>query len=121
MLTWPSCIKIYVASQPCDMRNGPDGLAALVRQQGLNVFAGHLFVFLSKTCDRVKILYWERGGFVVWYKRLERGCFKMPNCEKEAPNVALDPSQLALLLEGLDLSKVRRPPRWQPPDVCAPP
>lgn len=114
MLTWPSSVKIFLFSQPCDMRKGPDGLAALVRAQGQDVFSGHLFVFISRRRDRAKILCWDRGGFVVWYKRLERGRFRRPKHKDARLHVELDAGQLSMLLDGVDISKVRRPARWQP-------
>jgi transposase len=97
------------------MRKGHDGLAALVRQCGGELFSGHLFVFLSRRADRVKILCWDRGGFMLWYKRLERGRFKWPRIENGARSLELDAGQLAMLLEGVDYTRVRRGLRWQPP------
>ena len=70
----PSSVKIFLATTPTDMRRGFDGLSALVTHDlGQDVFAGHLFVFVSRRGNRIKILSWDRGGFVLWYKRLERG------------------------------------------------
>lgn len=78
MLSLPSSVRIYLLSGPTDMRKGFDGLAALVRAAGLDVFSGHLFVFVSRRSDRAKVLTFERGGFVLWYKRLELGRFRVP-------------------------------------------
>jgi transposase len=99
MLSLPSSVRIYLATQPADMRKGHDGLAALVRQLGQEVFGGHLYVFMSKRKDRVKILTWERGGFVLWYKRLEKGRFRLPKALPDGGSVSLDWGQLSLLLE----------------------
>lgn len=97
------------------MRRGHDGLASIVRSQwALDVFAGHLFVFLGKRLDRCKILTWSRGGFVLYYKRLERGRFRMPRVDGDADHVELDPTELAMLLDGIDVRKVRRPLLWEP-------
>lgn len=97
------------------MRNSIDGLAAVVRSEWKeNVFAGQLFVFVSKRGDRVKILSWESGGFVVLYKRLEQGRFKLPTFHDDALGAQLDPTQLSMLLDGIDLSHVRRPKKWSP-------
>ena len=104
------------------MRKGHDGLAALVQNtMKADLFSGHLFVFLSKQRNRVKILTWDRGGLVMWYKRLEKGRLKMPQMSADAVSLELDSGELSMLLEGLDLSKVRRPKRWEPPKiaVCA--
>jgi transposase len=97
------------------MRRGFDGLAAMVTERGQDVFSGHLFVFLSKRRDRVKILGWDRGGFVLWYKRLERGTFRLPIIPKDADTLQIDAGQLAMLIDGVDLKHVRRNRVWQPP------
>lgn len=113
MLTIPQSVKIFLFSEPTDMRKGFDGLSALVRKSGLDLFSGHLFVFISRRADRAKILCWDRGAFVLWYKRLERGRFTRPHAGDQ-DRIELDAGQLAMLLDGVDLSRVRRPARWQP-------
>ena len=80
-----------------------------------DVFSGYLFVFVSRLGNRVKILFWDNGGFVLLYKRLEKGRFRLPPLPEEQATVRLEPSQLALLLDGIDYSRVKRPPRWSPP------
>jgi len=116
MLTLPSSVKIYLCAEPTDMRKGHDGLSALVQHRlELDVFSGHLFVFVSRRGDRVKVLFWDNGGFVLLYKRLERGRFRLPRIAREQGTVVLEASQLALLLDGIDYSGVKRPPRWSPP------
>ena len=122
MLSLPSAVRIYFFAEAVDMRKGFDGLVALVRMADLNVFSGHLFVFVSRRGDRAKILTWERGGFVLWYKRLERGRFRRPAITQHATQVRIEPDQLTLLLEGIDLKTVPRPVRWIPKtiDTAAP-
>ena len=116
MLTLPSAVRIFLSPAPTDMRRGFDGLAALVTAAGLDVFSGHLFVFLSRNRDRIKILTWDRGGFVLWAKRLERGRFKLPALDPAARAVSLDAGQLAMILDGVDLAQVRRSKPWTPPN-----
>jgi len=113
MLSLPSSVRIYLAAEPTDMRKGFDCLAALVTAQGLDVFSGHLFAFISKRRNRAKILAWDRGGFVLFYKRLERGRFKLPSIDSDT--VRLDAAQLTMLLDGVDLQKVHRNRAWEPP------
>lgn len=96
------------------MRKGFDGLAALVLRHGGDVFDGHLFAFVSRRRDRIKILTWDNGGFVLFYKRLEQGRFRMPAYQRHSAKVELDGPQLSMLLDGVDLSRVRRPKKWQP-------
>lgn len=117
MLTLPPSVRIYLASAVVDMRRGHDGLMAIVRNQwDLDPYEGHVFVFLGKRLDRAKLLYFDRGGFVLVYKRLERGRFKLPSVKSSAQTtIEIDGVQLAMLLEGIDLSRVRRPPKWTPP------
>ncbi len=112
----PASVKIYLYTTRTDMRKGHDGLAALVNNElSADLFSGHLFVFVSKRGDRVKILSWDRGGLVLWYKRLEKGRFRVPQIRAESKSVQMDPGELSMLLEGLDYSKVARPRRWEPP------
>jgi transposase len=116
MLMLPPSVKIYLATSPTDMRKGFDGLSALVAEQiGADVYSGHLFVFVSRRADRVKVLTWDQGGFVLYYKRLEAGKFRMPALKTRQKSVRIDASQLTMLLDGIDFSRVRRPIRWQPP------
>ena len=83
-------------------------------QWGLDVFSGDLFVFFGKRLDRCKILFWQRGGFVIYYKRLERGRFRIPRVSTDGRTVEMDGTQLAMLLDGIDVTRVRRPELWQP-------
>jgi transposase len=117
MLSMTQKSRIFLAFEPADMRKGIDGLGALVKQYGEDIFGGHLFVFLSKSRDRVKILTFERGGFVVYYKRLEKGRFSLPQATAEQATIALDAAQLHMLLDGIDLNRVQRPKLWTPPGV----
>jgi transposase len=113
MLTLPASVRIYLATGPVDLRKSIDGLGALASARGHDVFSGHLFVFTSRRGDRVKILVWDRGGFVLYYKRLERGRFHLPQIEPGAEEVQLDGTQLAMLLDGLDVQHVEQPRRWE--------
>jgi len=118
MISLPSAVRIYLATGPTDMRKGHDGLAALVQQQmGQDVFNGHLYVFLSRRGNRIKILTWDRGGFVLWYKRLERGRFRLPQVSLRDKVLQLESSELSMLVGGIDYSRVRKPPRWLPGPV----
>ena len=115
MLTLPRSVRIVLATEPVDMRRGHDGLCAIVRNQWrLDPFAGHLFVFLGKRSDRLKCLFWDRGGFVLYYKRLERGRFRMPKVAADGRSVQVDATELAMLLDGIDVRSVRRAEHWQP-------
>ena len=111
----PSGVKIYLSAEPTDMRKGVDGLSRIVEASiQADVYSGALFVFISRRRDRLKILTWDAGGFVVYYKRLEAGRFKMPRMRSGSATVELDAAQLAMLLRGIDLSRVRKPVLWEP-------
>lgn len=109
-----SSVRIYLSTEPCDMRKGPDGLCALVTQQfDESAYSGAMFAFLSRRMDRAKILWWSHGGFVVYYKRLERGRFRRPVADADG-RVVLSPGELQALLEGIDLRDARRARLWRP-------
>src|ERR1700689_1760523 len=106
--------RIWLASEATDMRCGFDRLAERVRTViGQDPAGGHLFVFRSRRGDRLKILVWDRDGFLLWYKRLEVGVFKLPRVEQGARSVELRASELAMILDGIDVSKLKRVPRYQ--------
>ena len=113
MIGFPRSVKIFVFTEPTDMRKGFDGLGALVSAAGEDVYSGHLYVFLSRRRDRAKVLAFERGGFVLWYKRLERGSFK-PLPPSATSRLELDATQLSMLLDGIDIRRVKAPRHWQP-------
>lgn len=116
MLALPATVRVYMASEPVDMRRGHNGLFEMVRAWGLDAFSGDLFGFVGKRRDRVKILVWHRGGFVLIYKRLEKGRFRIPQVKPGAHRAVLDATELTMLLDGIDVSRVQRPELWTPPE-----
>ena len=116
MLSLPPSVRLFIATQPIDGRKGADSLMVLVRDVlRLDPLSGHLFVFFSKRCDRVRIVYWDRDGIAMWTKRLERGRFRPTFCEDgEFTASAIEAAELALIIEGIDLTGAQRRPRWQP-------
>jgi transposase len=116
MVTLPAAVQIFLCTQPVDARKGIDSLAALVQSAlHLDPLTGHLFLFLSRRGQIARLLFWDRSGFVRVTKRLERGRFRLPHALPAAvPQVRLEASDLALLLEGIDLRGATRRPRWQP-------
>jgi transposase len=106
--------RIWLAAEATDMRCGFDRLAERVRAViGQDPLTGQLFVFRSRRGDRLKILVWDRDGFVLWYKRLEAGVFKLPRIDAGARSVELRASELAMVLDGIDMSKLKRVPRYE--------
>ena len=112
MLTILPSVKLWYASG-VDLRLGFDGLAALVRTQlNADPLTGHLFVFTNRTADRVKVLYWGGHGLCLWSQRLEAGRYHFP--EATPTGIELTPSQFQMILDGIDLSRVRRFKRYAP-------
>ena len=116
MLSLPPSVRLFVATQPVDGRKGVDSLMVIVR----DVFkhdplSGHLFIFFSKRRDRVRVVYWDRNGFAMWTKRLERGRYRPAFTSDDRLDAqAIEAAELALVIEGIDLAGARRRVRWQP-------
>jgi transposase len=105
-----------MSSKPVDLRKGFDGLMAIIRNEWrTDVFCGHLFVFLGRNQSLVKILHWDRGGLVLYSKRLEKGRFIRPKIKPGGNSIGLDALELAMLLDGISVSEVKRPKLWEPP------
>jgi transposase len=106
--------RIWLAAEATDMRCGFDRLAERVRVIiGQDPLGGHLFVFRSRRGDRMKILLWDRDGFVLWYKRLESGVFKLPRMSAGSRSIEIRGSELAMILDGIDVSKLKRVRRYE--------
>jgi transposase len=116
MLTLGVRARIYVAAEAIDLRKGFDTLAAatrsIIREEPLS---GHWFVFVNRRRNRLKVLVWEPSGYLMLYKRLERGCFHMPLAPAPGTrHVEIEATELGLMMEGIDLRGARRRPRWTP-------
>jgi transposase len=116
VLTLASTVRIYVAAEPVDLRRGFDGLAAATREViHAQPLSGHLFVFLNRRRNRLKILVWEPSGYLLIYKRLECGRFRLPSEPRPgARHIEMEATELALMMEGIDLRGARRRKRWVP-------
>jgi len=112
MLSVPSSLRIFVCLLPADMRRSFDGLARMaqdvVREDPAS---GHLFVFRNRRGDRVKVLYWDRDGYALWYKRLEAGTFRFPEASGETAEWS--PAELAMVLEGIEAREISRGKRYR--------
>jgi transposase len=113
----PRAVRVYVATQPVSLRRSFDGLSNEVRAVlGRDPLSGHVFVFLNRRKNQVKLLVWTRGGFTIIHKRLERGTFAFAQqVTSEAQSVEVDAHELSMLLEGIDVSRARVSSRWEPP------
>jgi transposase len=113
MLSFSHSTKIFFATAPVDMRKSFDSLAAWIDANlGRKVLDGDVFLFLSKRRDRLKILWWERDGYSLYYRRLEAGTFELPEHEASDKEMVIDMTTLTLLLRGIETSSVRMRKRY---------
>lgn len=106
MLSLPPSVRVFLAREAVDFRKAFDGLCAIVRDEfDDDPFSGHMFVFFNKRRDRVKILVWDRNGFWLFAKRLERGTFE--SLEVKEQRVEIERARLLMLLEGIDVKCAR--------------
>jgi transposase len=115
MILLPSPVRVFLCTRSTDLRKSFDGLSGLVQECfGQDLLTGHLFLFLNRRRDRIKILYFDRDGLAIWYKRLEIGSFQLPQTGVQ-DGIELEPTQLAMLLSGIDLQSARQRKRFQLP------
>ena len=112
-MTLPPSVQLYVSTVPVDLRRSFDGLSLYVQSVLCrDPLSGHLFVFFNRRKDQVSILMWDRSGYALYRKRLERGRFRLP-AEWSERVVGVEAAELLLVLEGIDLSRAKRRARWQ--------
>lgn len=113
MIGLPPAVRVFLCTTPTDMRKSFDGLTAIVREHlRLPPLSGHLFVFRSRQGNRLKILYWDRTGLAIWYRRLEKGTFRWPATARPGSPLEMTSADLMLMLEGIDLAGARRQRRF---------
>ena len=116
MILLPRAVRVYFATQPTNLRQSFEGLTNQIRHTlGYDPLSGHVFVFLNRRRNQVKLILWTRGGFTIVHKRLERGTFTFPARVAEGvASVAIDVHELAVLLEGIEVDELKTKPRWEP-------
>ena len=116
MISLPHPVRVFLHTPSTDLRKGFDALSGLVTTAfSQDPTSGHLFLFVNRRRDRLKILYWDRDGLAIWYKRLEKGSFQLPAVARGAVAIEMTPIQLSLILSGIDLSSARQRKRYQRP------
>ena len=116
MISLPHPVRVFLHTLPTDLRKGFDALSGLVTTAfSQDPTSGHLFLFVNRRRDRLKILYWDRDGLAIWYKRLETGSFQLPLITRDATSIEMTPTQLSLILSGIDLHSARQRKRYQRP------
>jgi len=116
MFWTPTVLDFFFYRQPADMRKGFDGLCGIItgilKQDPLS---GAVYIFVNKRRDRIKLLLWDGDGFWIFYKRLEKGTFQIPEYSETVSSLELTYAQLVLILQGIDLSSVKRRRRYHHP------
>jgi transposase len=114
MISLPHPVRVFLHTPATDLRKGFDALCGLVTTAfAQDPTSGHLFLFVNRRRDRIKILYWDRDGLAIWYKRLESGTFQIPTTAAEAASIEMTATQLSLILSGIDLSSARQRKRYR--------
>ena len=113
MLSLGTSHRYFLYTGVADMRKGFDGLSGLVgSSMERDPLSGDVFIFVNRRGDRMKLLLWDRSGFVLWYKRLERGTFEFPSVRQGAGSLEISWEKLVLILEGIELTSVKKRRRF---------
>jgi transposase len=117
MINLPHSVRVFLHAPATDLRKGFDALSGLVTTAfDQDPTSGHLFLFVNRRRDRLKLLYWDRDGLAIWYKRLETpGTFQLPVVSRNAVSIEMSATQFALILSGIDLRSARQRKRYQRP------
>jgi transposase len=118
MIAGPGSTRIFLCTQDTDMRKSFDSLRGIIRSaMHLDPLSGGLFLFKNKRGDRIKAVYWDGDGFAMWYKVLQRGTFQFPDLQNfSSAGLEIDASTMRMILDGIDLSSIRRRDRFRPPE-----
>jgi transposase len=107
--------RFHLYSQPTDMRLSFDGLSGLIQNTlGGNPCNGEVFIFINKCRDKIKLLHWQGTGFILYYKRLEKGTFELPRYDSSVGSITLDYATLVMIVDGLSIKNIQKRKRYQP-------
>ena len=113
MFSLTSSFHYYLYRGPTDMRKSFDGLSGLVQSQLYrNPTSGEVFIFINRRRNKVKLLTWEHGGFILYYKRLELGTFELPAFKHDAVSCQMSWTTLMLMIEGISIEKSKKRKRY---------
>ena len=108
----PATVKFYLCLKPTDMRKGFNGLSAMVTHElDRDPLSGHFYIFRNKTKNKLKILYWDRSGYAIWYKQLQEGKFNFPTHKDSS--IEIDTTTVSMILEGVDLTSIKYQKRFK--------
>jgi len=115
-LTAENTFHLY--SQPADMRKSFDALSGLVRNNlGYDPIHGAVFIFINKSRDKIKLLHWEGSGYLLYYKRLEKGTFELPRYDASVGSITLSYTQMVMIMDGLSIRNLQKRVRYTPAEV----
>ena len=115
MFTLSSSHRFHLYSQPTDMRKSFDGLSGLVKNiLERDPFHGDVFIFINKRRDKIKLLHWQGVSFSLYYKRLEKGTFELPQYDAAVKSIALSYTQMVMIVDGLTVSNIHKRKQYQP-------
>jgi hypothetical protein len=113
MFSLSSALSYFLYRKPVDIRNSFDGLGGLIQNElGRDPLSGEVFIFINKRRNQVKLLRWEQGGFILYYKRLETGTFELPQWDDDSDSCPLQWSTLVLMIEGISLKNIQKRKRF---------
>jgi transposase len=113
MFSLSSALSYFLYRNPVDIRNSFDGLSGLIQNElGRDPLSGEVFIFMNKRRNQVKLLRWEQGGFILYYKRLETGTFELPNQDSDSTTCSLQWSTLVLMIEGISMKNIQKRKRY---------
>lgn len=120
MLNFPTNVRLFFATEPTDLRRGYNGLSALVDGTfGKEAMSGDLFIFMNRRANQIRILFWDKDGYVIMMKRLEEGTFRRAKTAGGEDLVEIDAGELAMLLEGIDAPSIKRRKRYRAPSLAS--
>ena len=120
MLNFPTNVRLFFATEPTDLRRSYNGLSALVDGTfGKQAMSGDLFIFMNRRANQVRILFWDKDGYVIMMKRLEEGTFRRVKTAEGKDLVEVDAGELAMLLEGIDAPSIKRRKRYAGPALAS--
>ncbi len=115
MFTLSSSNRFHLYSQPTDMRKSFDGLSGLIQNNlERNPLHGDVFIFINKKRDKIKLLHWQGISYTLYYKRLEKGTFELPEYDQEIGSIALTYTQIVMIVDGLTIKNIERRKRFEP-------
>ncbi len=115
MFTLSSSNRFHLYSQPTDMRKSFDGLSGLIQNNlERNPLHGDVFIFINKKRDKIKLLHWQGISYTLYYKRLEKGTFELPEYDQEIGSISLSYTQIVMIVDGLTIKNIERRKRFEP-------